>query len=41
MLKDKADRFDTMIVDEEKIRLGEAGWKTRCVRDWWMGGAGN
>lgn len=29
MAKEKGDMFDTMIVDEAKIRLGEEGWKER------------
>lgn len=28
-MKDKGDAFDTMIQSEEKIRLGEEGWKAR------------
>lgn len=28
-MKDKGDAFDTMIESEEKIRLGEEGWKAR------------
>lgn len=28
-MKDKGDAFDTMIEAEEKIRLGEEGWKAR------------
>ena len=28
-MKDKGDLFDEMVVHEEQIRLGEAGWKTR------------
>ena len=27
--KEKGDMFDTMVVDEAKIRLGEEGWKER------------
>lgn len=27
--KESADRFDEMVEHEEKIRLGEAGWKER------------
>lgn len=29
MAKEKGDMFDTMVVDEAKIRLGEDGWKER------------
>ncbi len=29
MMKSKGDRFDEMMVDEERIRLGEEGWKDR------------
>ena len=29
MAKEKGDMFDTMVVDEAKIRLGEEGWKER------------
>ena len=29
MAKEKGDMFDTMVVDEAKIRLGEEGWKQR------------
>lgn len=29
MMKSKSDRFDEMMVDEERIRLGEEGWKDR------------
>ena len=29
MTKEKGDLFDTMVVDEAKIRLGEEGWKQR------------
>lgn len=37
MAKEKGDMFDTMVVDEAKIRLGEEGWKKRyyqvcCIR---------
>ena len=28
-MKDKSDLFDEMVEHEEKIRLGEAGWKER------------
>ncbi len=28
-IKDKADMFDQMVEHEEKIRLGEAGWRER------------
>ena len=28
-MKDKGDLFDEMVLHEEQIRLGEAGWKTR------------
>ncbi len=28
-MKDKADMFDEMVQHEEKIRLGEAGWRER------------
>ena len=28
-MKEKGDQFDTMFEAEEKIRLGEAGWKER------------
>ena len=27
--KGKHDRFDEMVVHEEQIRLGDAGWKAR------------
>ncbi len=29
LIKGRADRFDEMFVDEERIRLGEEGWKDR------------
>jgi hypothetical protein len=29
LMKDRADQFDTMIESETRIRLDEAGWKTR------------
>lgn len=29
MAKEKGDMFDTMVMDEAKIRLGEDGWKER------------
>ena len=29
MAKEKGDMFDTMVMDEAKIRLGEEGWKER------------
>jgi len=29
VMKEKGDQFDTMFEAEEKIRLGEAGWKER------------
>ena len=29
IMKDKGDMFDSMVVNEEKIRLGETGWKAR------------
>lgn len=32
LMKERSDRFDEMIVDEERIRLGEEGWKDRCGR---------
>ena len=28
-MKNKGDLFDEMVLHEEQIRLGEAGWKTR------------
>ena len=28
-MKDRGDMFDDMVVHEEKIRLGETGWKAR------------
>ncbi len=28
-MKDKGDLFDEMVVHEEQIRLGDAGWKLR------------
>ncbi|KAK9829481.1 hypothetical protein WJX72_006121 [[Myrmecia] bisecta] len=33
MVKNKADMFDVMMVDEEKIRLGEDGWKQRYYQE--------
>ncbi|KAL4441265.1 hypothetical protein ABPG77_011502 [Micractinium sp. CCAP 211/92] len=32
-MKDKADMFDQMVEHEEKIRLGEAGWRERYYED--------
>ncbi|PSC72218.1 5 -3 exoribonuclease 2 [Micractinium conductrix] len=32
-MKDKADCFDEMVEHEEKIRLGEAGWRERYYED--------
>lgn len=29
VMKDKGDMFDSMFEHEERIRLGEAGWKAR------------
>ncbi|KAG2501601.1 hypothetical protein HYH03_000106 [Edaphochlamys debaryana] len=33
MLKERSDRFDEMFVDEERIRLGEEGWKDRYYHE--------
>ncbi|KAL3152052.1 hypothetical protein ABBQ32_001163 [Trebouxia sp. C0010 RCD-2024] len=33
MAKEKGDMFDTMVVDEAKIRLGEEGWKQRYYQE--------
>ncbi|GLC40571.1 hypothetical protein PLESTF_001013400 [Pleodorina starrii] len=33
MMKERSDRFDEMMVDEEKIRLGEEGWKDRYYHE--------
>lgn len=34
-MKDKADCFDEMVEHEEKIRLGEAGWRERYYEASW------
>lgn len=35
-LKDSNDRFDDMVQHEERIRLGEDGWKGRYYEVWGM-----
>ncbi|GIL79892.1 hypothetical protein Vretimale_12518 [Volvox reticuliferus] len=32
-MKERSDRFDEMFVDEERIRLGEEGWKDRYYHE--------
>ncbi|KAG2453813.1 hypothetical protein HYH02_002020 [Chlamydomonas schloesseri] len=33
LMKERSDRFDEMMVDEERIRLGEEGWKDRYYHE--------
>ncbi|KAG2435630.1 hypothetical protein HXX76_006833 [Chlamydomonas incerta] len=33
LMKERSDRFEEMIVDEERIRLGEEGWKDRYYHE--------
>ncbi|GIL52742.1 hypothetical protein Vafri_8538 [Volvox africanus] len=33
MMKERSDRFDEMFVDEERIRLGDEGWKDRYYHE--------
>ncbi|GFR47876.1 hypothetical protein Agub_g9685, partial [Astrephomene gubernaculifera] len=33
LMKSRSDRFDEMFVDEERIRLGEEGWKDRYYHE--------